>query len=59
MMQRAGYLLPNCGGDVLPQLGQPLQEGAPIRQNSAGAGEAMPSIVHDDAHQRVSVGDSI
>jgi hypothetical protein len=50
MMQRAGYLLPNCGGDVLPRPGQRRQEDAMIRQKS-GAEEATLSIVHDDAHQ--------
>jgi DNA-binding CsgD family transcriptional regulator len=50
MMQRAGYVLPNCGGDVLPQPGQRRQEDATIRQMS-GAEEATLSIEHDDAYQ--------
>jgi len=49
MMQRAGYLLPNCGGDLLPQPSQRRQEGGPIGRRSAGGGEATLSIEHHDA----------
>jgi hypothetical protein len=45
MMQRAGYLLPNCGGDVLQQPSQ-RQEGRPIDQGSARVGAEPPSVAH-------------
>jgi hypothetical protein len=50
MMQRAGYLLPNCGGDLLPRPSQRRQEGGPIGQRSPGGAEAALSIEHQDAH---------
>jgi hypothetical protein len=50
MMQRGGYLLPNCGGDLLPQPSQRHQDGGPIGQRSSGGGEATPSIEHHNAY---------
>jgi hypothetical protein len=50
MMQRAGYLLPNCGGDLLPQPSQRRQEGGPIGQRSTGGEEATLSIEHHRAY---------
>jgi hypothetical protein len=48
MMQRTGYLLPNCGGN-LPQASQ---EGGPIGRRSTDAEQATPSTANHDAYQR-------
>jgi hypothetical protein len=55
MMQRAGYLLPNCGGDLLPR----RQEGGAIGQRSTGAEDASMSIARHDAHRQASAGDFV
>ena len=44
MMQRAGYLLPDCGGDVLPLPDQRHLEDSPIGQSATRAGEVTSSI---------------
>jgi Sulfotransferase domain len=48
MMQRTGYLLPNCGGDLLPQPSQRHQQGLSIGQRSSGTEEAALRMAHHD-----------